>query len=353
MGSPARIPEAPPKINRIRRTGACGKVARTVLTKRSAGVVLLAAAGCAVLAPSPDRPPTQLEIRAPDLAHPLTEDYPATSRPEDPVKLGVWKRINADRAAAGLAPVAWDEAAARVADAFCARQIQEQTRGHFLLDGFPPYARMGLAGVFGMDSENAVAWTTTGANFEDTPLQLALAGQQSMMAEKPPNDGHRHTILDPEVTHVGVGWAQGSGRFRMAQEFLVRHLARLTLEQSAGNPATVLVKGATLSDYRLAFVTLAHEPTPKSLTRSQANARTHYEFRQPRLAFVPEGMKSLHVVGSETQDIVRVGPGNDFAFRFTPGAAGLWTIVIYTSGAREKARPGGAAVLWVEKAAAR
>ena len=218
--------------------------------------------------------------------------------------------------------MAWDEAASRVADAFCARQIQERTRGHFLLNGFPPYARMGMAGVFGMDAENAVAWTTTGANFEDTPLQLALAGQQSMMAEKAPNDGHRRTILDPEVTHVGVGWAQGSGRFRMAQEFLMRHLARLTLEQAAGNPVTVLVKGQTLSDYRLAFVTLAHEPTPKPLTRNQVNARTHYEFPQPRLAFVPEGMKSLHVVGSETQDIVHVGPGNDFAFRFTPGAAG-------------------------------
>jgi len=323
-----------------------------VLTKRSAGVVLLAAAGCAALSRSPDLPPIRFEIRAPDLAHPLTEDYPATSRPEDPVKLGVWKRINADRAAGGLAPVAWDEAAARVADAFCARQIQEQTRGHFLLNGLPPYARMALAGVFGMDAENVVAWTTTGANFEDTPLQLALAGQQGMMAEKPPNDGHRRTILDPEATHVGVGWAQGSGRFRMSQEFLVRHLARLTLEQSASNPATVLVKGQTRSDFQFAFVTLAHEPSPKTLTRSQVNARSHYEFRQPRIAFVPEGMKSYHVVGSETQDVVRVGPGNDFAFRFTPGAAGLWTIVIYASGAREKARPGGAAVLWVEKAGA-
>ncbi len=322
-----------------------------MLTKGSAGVVLLAAAGCAVLAPSPDRP-TRLEIRAPDLAHPLTEDYPAPSKPEDPVKLGVWQRINKDRAAHGLRTLLWDEAASRVADAFCAKQVQEQTRGHFLLNGFPPYARMGLAGVFGMNSENAVAWTTTGANFEDPPLGLALAGQESMMAEKPPSDGHRRTILDPEVTHVGVGWAQGSGRFRMAQEFLVRHLARLTLEQVAGNPATVLVKGQTLSDYRIAFVTIAHEPMPRPLSRGQANSRTHYEFPEPRLAFVPEGLKSLHVVGADTLDVVRVGPGNEFAFRFTPTAPGLWTMVLYTSNAGKKARPGGAAVLRVEKAGA-
>ncbi len=321
-----------------------------MLTKGSAGFVLLAAASCALPAPSPE--PTRLEIRAPDLTHSLTEDYPAPSQPEDPVKLGVWRRINSDRAAAGLPPVAWDEAAARVADAFCAKQVFEQTRGHFLTNGLPPYARMGLAGIFGMDFENSVAWTTTGTSFQETALGLALAGQESMMAEKTGHDGHRRTILDPDVTHVGVGWAQGSGRFRMAQEFLVRRLARLTLARAAENPATVLFQGQVLPEYRLTFVTLAHEPTPRPLTRSQANSRTHYEFRDPRLAFVPEGMKSLHVLGAETEDLVRLGPAGDFSFRFTPGTPGLWTIVFYTVVGREKPRPGGAAVLRVEKAAA-
>lgn len=321
-----------------------------MLTKSSAGLVLLAAASCALLAPPPEG--SRLEIRAPDLTHPLTEAAPAPSRPEDPVKMGVWQRINSDRAAAGLLPVAWDEAAARVADAFCARQVREETRGHFLMDGFPPYARTALAGVFGMDSENAVAWTTTATSFQEPTLGLALAGQESMMAEKPPNDGHRRTILDPGATHVGVGWAQGSGRFRMAQEFLTRRLARLTLEQAAGNPPTVLFKGRALPGYQLAFVTLAHETTPRPLTRHQANSRTHYELSQPRLAFVPEGMKSLHVLGAETQDLVRLGQAGDFSFRFTPGASGLWTIVFHTVAGREKPRPGSVAVLWVEKAAA-
>jgi hypothetical protein len=268
------------------------------------------------------------------------------------VKLGVWQRINKDRAAAGLPPVAWDEAAARVADAFCAAQVREETRGHFLMNGFPPYARTALAGVFGMDLENAVAWTTTGTSFQEPALGLALAGQESMMAEKPPHDGHRRTILDPEATHVGIGWAQGSGRFRMAQEFLVRHLASLTLAQAAGNPATVLFQGQALPEYRLAFVTLAHEPTPRPLTRSQANSRMHYEFRDPRLAFVPMGMKSFHVLGAETEDLVRLGQAGDFSFRFTPGTPGLWTIVFYTAAGRERPRPGAPAVLWVEKAAA-
>lgn len=314
---------------------------------RLAGSLLLAVAGCAAVAPGPASDP--FILRAPDLAHPLTETSPAPSRPEDPVKLGVWKRINVDRAAAGLPPVAWDEAASRVADAFCAEQVREGTRGHFLENGIPPYARTGLAGIFGMGAENSVAWTSSATSFEQPPLSLALSGQAAMLAEKPPNDGHRRTILDPDVTHVGVGWAQGAGRFRMAEEFLTRHLASMTLERVARGPLTILVQGQPVSGQQFAFVTLANEPSPKHLTKAQANARTRYSYPEARLAYVPEGIKSMRVVDTETQDRVRLSSGGDFSFRFTPTASGLWTIVVYTSSSHEKARPAGAAVLWVEK----
>ncbi len=309
--------------------------------------MLLAAVGCVVSAPAADGP--RLVLRAPDLAHPLTETAPAPSRPEDPVKRGVWERVNADRAAAGLAPVAWDEASSRVADAFCADQVREGTRAHFLMNGVPPYARTGLAGIFGVDAENSVAWTSTGASFPKSPLELALAGQAEMMAEKPPNDGHRRTILDPDATHVGIGWAQGGGRFRMAQEFLTRHLAFLTLELAARDPTTLLFQGQVMRGERLMFVTFANEPSPKKLTRSQVNARSQYSHPDARLAYAPEDMTTLHVVGAETLPLVRMGSDGGFSFRFTPSAPGLWTILIYTAPDHGKPRPGGAAVLWLEK----
>ena len=85
----------------------------------------------------------------------------ADSQPRDALKAAVFARINRDRAAAGLPPVAWDEAASRVADAFCVAQVREASRGHFLMDGIPPYARTGFAGVFGVEAQNSVSWTTT------------------------------------------------------------------------------------------------------------------------------------------------------------------------------------------------
>jgi hypothetical protein len=317
------------------------------LARVSVATVLMAAA-CAEVPPPPK--PERLAIRWPDLQKPLTETYPDREEPRDPVKAGVFARINADRAAAKLPPVAWDEGASRVADAFCATQIAEGTNGHFLINGIPPYARTALAGVFGMGYENAVSWRTTAPKFRESALELALAGQADMMREKAPYDGHRRTILDPHVTHVGVGYAMERGNFRMAQEFQTRRLSELTLERSGEGAATVLIKGKPLPSNRLRFVTIAHEPSPRPLTKAEASARTSYEYPEPQRAYVEEGLKSMRVVGTETEDRIRIASAGEFSCRFMPTAPGLWTLVFYFSEEKEKPAQGGVAVLWVEKA---
>ncbi len=315
------------------------------LTRALGAAVALAATACASI-PPPRSP--GLGVRAPKL--PLTETVSVSPRPEDPVKAGVLDRINADRAAAGLPPVAWDEAASKVADAFCAAQVAEGTRGHFLTDGLPPYARTAFAGISGMGSENAVAWITTAPSFRESPLALSLAGHEDMMRETPPNDGHRRTILDPGATHVGVGYAMDRGSFRMAEEFLTRRLAELTLASDAG---TLMVRGRTLPRYALSFVTIAYEPYPVRLTKEETRSRNSYGYPEPRLALVAAGRRAMRVVGAETEDRIRIGGTGDFSFRFAPTRQGLWTLVFYLAEGREKPRPGGLAVFWMAEAAAR
>ena len=311
---------------------------------------LAAAASAACTNTSRAREPAALRLHAPDLARPLREAYPERSRPRDPVEAAVFARINADREAAGVAPVAWDEGAARAARAFCKAQVHERTRGHYLTDGIPPYARTALSGVFGVQAENSTAWLSSAREFQKSMTELALGAHADMMGEKPPADGHRKTILDPDATHVGVGWAQESGSFRMAQEFMTRRLSQLTLSRVSQTPATILVEGKVASPYRLEFVTLARESSPARLTKAEANARTSYGYPEPRLAYVPEGRKSLRVVGAETDDRLKLQAGGGFSFRVTPPLAGLWTILVYTSDARKEPRPGGLAVLWMEPA---
>ena len=309
---------------------------------RAAGAAAaLAVAAC--VASAPPAAAARLVVREPKL--PLTEKYPAATVPGDPVKKGVFERINADRAAAGLAPVAWDEAASKVADTFCAAQIEEGTRGHFLTDGIPPYARTAFAGISGMGSENAVAWITNAPRFTESPLALALAGHDDMLRETPPNDGHRRTILDPAATHVGVGWAIQGGSFRMAEEFLTRRLAELSLADDGG---TLVVKGKTMPGYSLQFVTIAWEALPQRLTKEELRSRLNYVYPEPHFALVGEGRRSMRVVGVESDDRIHVAGTGDFFFRYAPTEPGLWTLVFYVSESREKKpRPGGLASFWM------
>ena len=313
---------------------------------RIVALTAAAAAGCALVAKR--ERPHPLAIRQPPL--PISETYPARREPSDPVKKAVLDRINEDRRKASLPPVAWDERASGVADRFCAAQIAERTRGHFLMNGIPPYARTAFDGVFGIQAENAVAWRTTAPRFEDSALSLALSGHASMMAEVAPNDGHRRTILDPDATHVGVGYAVEKSDFRMAQEFLTRRLQSLSLEPAPDDPAIVVFRGRTLEGRRIAFVTIAHEPPPRPLSRGVVNTRDSYTYPAPTLAYVTTGEHSMRIVDTVTEDRIHIEANRGFSFRFAPAQPGLWTFSIYTAVDRERARPGGLAVLLVEGA---
>ncbi len=325
---------------------------RVTLARPLAALAGLLAASCAGNPPAPDgaRIGSQgLRLRAPDLSIPLVETLPLASQPEDAVKAAVFQRVNRDRAAGGLPPVAWDEAASRVADAFCTQQVREATRGHFLKDGIPPYARTGFAGVFGMQSENSVSWVTTGPKFSESPLRLALSGHDQMMAEVPPQDGHRRTILDPEATHVGVGYALERGRFQMAQEFLARRLERLALSRREAGLDVLGVRGKALAPFQIQFVTIAREHAPFPLTREEANLRSSYSYPQATLAWIPEGQSRMQVEGTDTQPRIRLRSHREFSLTFAPAEPGLYTLVFYVATKPTgRPRPGGSAAVWFE-----
>jgi cysteine-rich secretory family protein len=309
-------------------------------------------AACAAVRPAdpPERGSRAVKLRLPGLASPLVDVFPKPdAAPADPVKAAIFAKINHDRATAGRLPVAWDEGAARVADAFCRQQVREATNGHFLIDGVPPYARTGFSGVFGAQSENSVSWTTTGRSFHESAERLAILGHEGMMSEKPPADGHRRTILDPEATHVGVGYAVEDGRFQMAQEFLSRTLERLSLSLKSASPLVVRFDGKAGENWRLEFVTIAHEPAPAPMTREEANGRTSYSYPSAALSYVEEGNRLIRVSGTDTQDRIRAWSNREFSFNFAPTRPGLYTFVFYTAvRASEPARPGGSATIWVE-----
>lgn len=318
----------------------------TVTRTSLAPALLLAASACAPTAPSSaPAPPPRIAFPGPGIG--VAEPYPPPSLPAQAVKRAVFERINRDRARERLSAVAWDEGASRVADAFCAAQVAERTRGHFLRDGVPPYARTAFAGVFGYQAENSASWIATGGVLSDAPEALALSSHDSMLGERPPNDGHRRTILDPEATHVGVGWAAAAGRFQLAEEFLARGLERLALRGDSRG-AAVRVEGAARKPLRLHFVTVGREPLPRGLSREEATARTTYRYPPAAEAFVFEGHKGVRVVGAVTEDRIQSGPDRAFSFVYAPPAPGLYTFVFWLARAdADPAKPLGSAVICV------
>ena len=152
--------------------------------------------------------------------------------------------------------------------------------GHWDLAGRAPYDRFADAGGIDWHAENFSGSSRRGAVFHpDELVGLLLEAHGRMMAEKPPDDGHRRTILDPLWTHVGLGVALEGGEFRMTEEFTrhaVEWVERPARRVRAGR--TVPVNVQLPKGWNLAGVEIAHERFPRPLTAKEISRRGSYGF---------------------------------------------------------------------------
>jgi hypothetical protein len=250
--------------------------------------------------------------------------------------------INRDRVAHGLRPVALDPSLNSFVDEYCARQIRNRTTGHFTLDGQPPYLRYSLAGGTDGVSENAAAWSANYRFPNSSILDMIRKSQSSMLSERPPHDGHRRTLLDPDATHVALGLAWEGGEFRLVQEFLRRYVTLTRpVPRTARTDDRVVIEGRPLnSSIRVEAVSLHHEDFPEPMSRELANAIDTYGLPKTRRDFYVEKAKearSSSARGSlaraaERSDAVKVAEDGSFSFA-TPfkDGPGLYTVVIWVS----------------------
>ena len=255
-------------------------------------------------------------------------------------------RLNEERRAAGAPPLAYDPLAASVGDAFCLDSARTRSSGHWDLAGRPPYLRWGLAGGVDYHGENFSSLTRTGAAVEEAEVpRLLLDAHAHMMAEVPPDDGHRRTVLDPTWTHVGFGAAVDGGEFRMVEEFS-RHVAEWVEVPSAPLPAgrrapfgVKLPRGWTLASIEVGFEAptrpLSRVETRRRGAYAYPSASQHFLARAPANTQYPDGSRgevSL-VRGVARIDIPLLsGPGNYYVFVFAaPGSAQGRTLSPLTS----------------------
>ena len=251
--------------------------------------------------------------------------------------------INHDRARFGLAPVQLDAQASAIADAYCRAQIRNGTTGHFTTDGEAPYMRYSFGGGNDGVSENAAAWSAN-YGFSDRALyDMMRRSEAAMMAELPPHDGHRRTILDPAATHVGIGLAWEHGELRMTQEFIRRYIdwAR-PLPRRLSSPQPILCSGSAAKGYDVEAITVHHESLPQPMAVVTANAIQSYSLPESRREYLPrlKGKFTRRVDGGFEEVTeqysdgrrgdFQVAPDGHFAFAIPlPDGPGIYTVVVW------------------------
>lgn len=255
----------------------------------------------------------------------------------------VLKLINRDRALYDLPPVELDLHATAMGDEYCRTQIRNRTTGHFTIDGVPPYARYSFAGGNDAVSENAAAWSANYRFSERALYEMVRRSQDAMMAEMPPHDGHKRTILDPHATHVGIGTAWERGEFRLVQEFIRRYVEwTRPLPRNAHVDDVVMLNGRPLEGAKIEGITVHHEPLPRPMTAAAVNALMTYNLPEQRKEYLPR-LRTEYTKGANgTIDIIRreyadgrkgdfpMAKDGSFSFTvpFTEGP-GLYTVVVW------------------------
>jgi uncharacterized protein YkwD len=251
---------------------------------------------------------------------PVAHSTSALEETKTTLREHVLKLINRDRALYNLPPVQLDIAASAIGDDYCRVQIRNRTTGHFTTDGRPPYMRYSLAGGNDGVSENAAAWSAN-YRFSDRALyEMARRSQDAMMAETPPHDGHKRTILDPHATHVGIGLAWEKGEFRLVHEFIRRYVDwTRPLPRSARVGDGARGAGRPLPGVKVEAVTVHYEGNPETMPAHVANAIDTYSLPEKRKEYLPRRRGELFV-----------GDDGRFTFNapFTEGP-GVYTVVVW------------------------
>jgi uncharacterized protein YkwD len=185
--------------------------------------------------------------------------------------------LNEERSVVGAPPLAYDLLGAKVGDEFCEDAARNRTSGHWDLAGRPPYLRWALAGGIDHHAQNFAAESRRGYEFTEPPAELLKKAHAAFMAERPPDDGHRKTVLDPIWTHVGIGFSIVGGEMRMTEEFSRRVLEWAELPRGpvkAGEGTLVAVK--LPRGWNVGAVEVVYEGFPKPMSRPEIAARGSY-----------------------------------------------------------------------------
>jgi hypothetical protein len=130
-----------------------------------------------------------------------------------------------------------------------------------------------------------------------------LSTHAQMMAERPPDDGHRQNVLDPMWTHVGIGVAIVGGEFRMSEEYsrkVATWVEVPSVPVRAGGTASFAAQ--LPSDWNVGAVEVTYEKPPKPLSAREIARRGSYRFPPVVLRLFPVPVGGLRYADGTSGD---------------------------------------------------
>ncbi len=179
------------------------------------------------------------------------------------IRKKVFEMINEERDVAKVQPVEMDDLATEVATKHAVDLATKEFIGHWGSDGLKPYHRYSAAGGTHATEENVSAADGTWSNKAKDLKQDTAYLHVRMYQEKPPNDGHRRTILAPQHTHVGIGLAVQDLRLRLVELFVAKYVEVKPIKREAKPNAQISFSGKIVRPgYLFNNIEVFYEPLP-------------------------------------------------------------------------------------------
>lgn len=247
------------------------------------------------------------------------------------IRANLLEMVNEERSVERVPPVAMDELATEVANKHAIDMVTGEFASHWGSDGRKAYHRYSFAGGTHATQENvSSADNTWSMKLQDLKQDTAYLHVR-LYNEKPPNDGHRQTILAPQHTHVGFGLAVEQLRLRMVELFVAKHVNVENLKREAKPGSTITFSGKVLnSDHMFNNIAVFYEPLPSAPELTW--------LRQPRSYSLPSESRTLrprllppYTYPDRTTGIVQVFPSGSFStpIKLFKSEPGIYTIVTW------------------------
>jgi uncharacterized protein YkwD len=254
----------------------------------------------------------------------------------DELRANILAMINEEREVEKVKPVALDDLATEVATKHAWDLIKGGFTSHWGRDGLKPYHRYSLAGGTEATAENVSSADSVGSTKLPDLKQDTSYLHLRLYQEKPPNDGHRQTILLPQHTHVGIGIVVQELRLRMVELFISRYVDVKPVVREAKPGAKVAFAGKIRGNYRFNNIEVHYEPLPQPPDPEWLRASRSYALPKEIRQLRPK-LPAPFIYMDGTSGVVEVdGPNFSVPIKLYKNTPGIYTIVTWIRKSREE-----------------